>query len=59
MCKDIKGEYSNVSMTGSEIIMYEGSRYCVITKTGVERINKDLGRIFYRSFRQMELINTG
>ena len=23
--------------------MYEGSRYCVITKTGVERINKDLG----------------
>ena len=43
MCKDIKGEYSNVSMTGSEIIMYEGSRYCVIAKTGVERINKDLG----------------
>lgn len=43
MCKDIKGEYSNVSMTGSEIIMYEGSRYCVITKTGVERVNKDLG----------------
>ena len=23
--------------------MYEGSRYCVITNTGVERINKDLG----------------
>ena len=22
---------------------YEGSRYCVITNTGVERINKDLG----------------
>lgn len=43
MHKDIKGEYSNVSMVGKEIIMYEGSRYCVITNTGIERINKDLG----------------
>lgn len=43
MHKDIKGEYSNVSMVGKEIIMYEGSRYCVITSTGIERINKDLG----------------
>ncbi len=43
MHKDIKGEYSNVSMVGNEIIMYEGSRYCVLTNTGVERINKDLG----------------
>ena len=43
MHKDIKGEYSNVNMVGKEIIMYEGSRFCVITNTGVERINKDLG----------------
>ena len=43
MHKDIKGEYSNVTMVGKEIIMYEGSRFCVYTNTGIERINKDLG----------------
>lgn len=36
------GEYSHVQMIGDEIIMYEGSACCIITKTGVPRFKGDL-----------------
>ena len=38
----IDGEYSNVQMIKDEIIMYEGSRCCIITKTGIPRFQGDL-----------------
>lgn len=42
MNREISGEYSNVSMVGDEIIMYDGSRCCIITKNGIQRLKTDL-----------------
>ncbi len=42
MNRAFAGEYSNVQMVGNEIIMYEGSACCIITKTGVPRFKGDL-----------------
>lgn len=40
--REVVGEYSNVQMVGDEIIMYEGSACCIITKTGILRFKGDL-----------------
>lgn len=42
MNRAFTGEYSNVQMVGDEIIMYEGSACCIITKAGVPRFKGDL-----------------
>lgn len=42
MNRAFTGEYSNVQMIDDEIIMYEGSACCIITKTGVPRFKGDL-----------------
>lgn len=42
MNRAFTGEYSKVQMTGDEIIMYEGSKCCIITKTGIPRFKGDL-----------------
>lgn len=42
MNREVTGEYSNVQMTGNEIILYEGSKCCIITSTGVPRFKGDL-----------------
>lgn len=42
MNRAFSGEYSNVQMIEDEIIMYEGSACCIITKTGVPRFKGDL-----------------
>ena len=42
MNRAFSGEYSNVQMFGDEIIMYEGSACCIITKTGIMRFRGDL-----------------
>lgn len=42
MNRAFTGEYSNVQMVGDEIMMYEGSACCIITKTGVPRFKGDL-----------------
>lgn len=42
MNRAFSGEYSNVQMVGDEVIMYEGSACCIITKTGVPRFKGDL-----------------
>ncbi len=39
----ISGDYSNVQMSGNEIILYEGSQICIITATGVVRYKGSLG----------------
>lgn len=43
MDKALAGEYSNVKMIDEQIIMYEGSKCCIITKNGVTRFKGDLG----------------
>lgn len=42
MNREFTGEYSNVRMIGDEIIMYEGSKCCIITKTGLLRFKGDM-----------------
>lgn len=42
MNKAFTGEYSNIKMIKDEIIMYSGSKCCIITKNGVQRFKGDL-----------------
>jgi hypothetical protein len=42
MNKAFKGEYSNIKMAGGEIIMFDGTRCCIITKNGIQRFSGDL-----------------
>ena len=40
--RDISGAYSHVKINGDEVIMYEGSRCCIITAAGVKKFEGDL-----------------
>ena len=40
--RDISGTYSNVKIDGDEVIMYDGSRCCIITAAGVKKFEGDL-----------------
>lgn len=42
MSHEIDGEYNHVQMYKKEIVLYEGSRLCILTDTGVERFNGNL-----------------
>lgn len=42
MNKAFTGEYSNIKMVKDEIIMFAGSKCCIITKNGVQRFKGDL-----------------
>ncbi|MBU3877918.1 hypothetical protein HGO97_019120 [Faecalicatena sp. AGMB00832] len=42
MDKAFSGEYSNIKMIKDEIIMFSGSKCCIITKNGVQRFKGDL-----------------
>lgn len=42
MNKAFTGEYNNVKMKGDEIIMFDGSRCCIITRNGIQRFFGDL-----------------
>lgn len=42
MNKAFTGEYSNIKMVKDEIIMFSGSKCCIITKKGVQRFKGDL-----------------
>lgn len=42
MNKAFTGEYNNVKMKGDEIIMFDGSRCCIITSNGIQRFSGDL-----------------
>jgi len=42
MNKAFTGEYNNVKMKGDEIIMFDGSRCCIITRNGIRRFSGDL-----------------
>lgn len=40
--REITGDYGNVRLDGDEIIMFEGSRCCIITVTGIIKFQGDL-----------------
>ena len=42
MNKEFTGEYGNIKMVNDEIIMYDGSKCCIITANGVLRFKGDL-----------------
>ena len=35
LSREISGKYSNVKIDGNEVIMFDGSRCCIITATGI------------------------
>lgn len=41
--REITGEYSHVKMVEDEILLFDGSRGCVITETGLRRFKGDWG----------------
>lgn len=42
MNKAFTGEYANVNMYKDEIVMFSGSKCCIITKNGIQRFKGDL-----------------
>ena len=35
LSRDIPGKYDNIKVDGDEIIMFDGSRCCIVTVTGI------------------------
>lgn len=42
LSREISGKYSNVKIDGSEVIMFDGSRCCIITAYGIVKFEGDL-----------------
>lgn len=42
LSRDIPGKYSNVKIDGNEVIMFDGSRCCIMTATGIMKFNGDV-----------------
>lgn len=40
--RDISGTYSNVKIDGDEVIMYDGSRCCIITSAGIKKFEGEI-----------------
>ena len=40
--RDISGTYSNVKIDGDEVIMYDGTRCCIITAAGIKKFEGDI-----------------
>lgn len=51
LSRAITGDYSNVKIDGDEIIMFDGSRCCIVTATGVVKFQGDLGIDALEMFR--------
>lgn len=51
LSRAITGDYSNVRIDGDEIIMFDGSRCCIVTATGVVKFQGDLGIDALEMFR--------
>ena len=41
--KEIQGDYSHVKMDGDNIILYDGSKCCIYTTTGILKFKGELG----------------
>lgn len=42
MRREIPGEYNHVKIDGDEIIMYDGSRCCIMTDTGIMKFQGNM-----------------
>lgn len=42
LSREISGKYSNVKIDGNEVIMFDGSRCCIITAAGIVKFDGDL-----------------
>ena len=42
MSKDFKGNYSNVKMSDSQIIMYDENNCCIFLKSGVQKFDGEM-----------------
>ena len=40
--KEISGRYENAKIEGSEVIMYEGSKCCIVTANGIVKFEGDI-----------------
>lgn len=40
--KEISGKYGKVKMAGDEVIMYEGSKCCIVTANGIVKFEGDI-----------------
>ena len=40
--KEISGRYGNAKIEGSEVIMYEGSKCCIVTANGIVKFEGDI-----------------
>ena len=40
--KEIAGRYENAKIEGSEVIMYEGSKCCIVTANGIVKFEGDI-----------------
>lgn len=43
MSEDFTGDYTNVKIDGSQVIMYDGKKCSVFTRTGIRKFNGELG----------------
>ena len=49
--REIDSKYSSVRIDGDEILMYDGSRCCIVTTTGIIKYQGDLGVDILEFFR--------
>lgn len=42
LSREISGKYSNVKIDGNEVILFEGTRCCIITATGILKFDGDV-----------------
>lgn len=40
--KEVSGRFSRAKLLGDEVIMYEGSRCCIVTATGIQKFEGDI-----------------
>lgn len=40
--RDIPAKYDNVKIDGDEVIMFDGTKYCIVTATGIIKFNGDI-----------------
>ena len=51
MNQEIESEYRNVKIDGDEIILYDGSRCCIVTVTGILKYEGDIDVDIMEMFR--------
>ena len=50
LSQDFSGDYSNVKICGSQVIMYEGKKCCVFTKNGIKKFDGEMDETIQEMF---------